>query len=280
MVRKAKSFKVLTTVAMVCCIVSLSGITAKAQSVNETEPNNSMETAQLIQANNETAAQAVSGNRPNQYVVKGYTSKTDEDWFKVYLNAGVQYVTCNDNSFDYEVYNSDSNLVSSGSYSKSRLFPTAYPFKASSSGYYYVKIKGITSTSSSYIMLVGGPTYLVANCSVSLGSINMSGSDVTVPIDLRFKDAIPEGSVVYTITMNGVRSTSVNGITLKNLTSNSTVALNNFSWNKTGLVSMNMPVKGSWQIIFDYYKNTTFTPKLNLFFAYPLTSVSVNDIEF
>jgi hypothetical protein len=280
MVRKTKNFKALSTVIMVCCMVWINGITANAQSVNETEPNNSMETAQPIQANYETAAQTVSGNRPNQYVVKGDTSKTDEDWYKVYLNAGVQYITCNDNPFDYEIYNSDSNLVSSGSYTKSHLFATGYPFNASSNGYYYVKIKGITSASSSYILLVGGPTYSVTSCSVSLGSINMSGKDVTVPVDLRFKDALPEGSVVYTILMNGVKSTSVKGIILKNLTSNNTVALNNFSWDKTGLVSMNMPLKSSWQIIFNYNKNTTFTPKLNLYFAYPLTSVYVDNIEF
>lgn len=280
MIRKTKSFKAFITVVMVCCIVWINGITAKAQTVYETEPNDSMETAQLIQANYETAAQVVNGSRPNQYVVKGSTSKTDEDWYKVHLNAGVQYITCNDNPFDYEIYNSDNNLVSSGTYTKSRLFPIGYSFNAASDGYYYVKIKGLTSASSSYILMVGGPTYSVGSCSVSLGSINMSGKNVTVPADLRYKNTIPEGSVVYTISMSGVSSTSVSGITVKNLTSNNTVALSNFSWNKTGLVSMNMPLKGNWQIIFNYNKNTTFTPKLNLTFAYPLTLEYVNNIEF
>ncbi len=280
MIRKTKSFKALITVVMVCCIVWINGITAKAQSVSETEPNDSMETAQLIQANYETAAQVVNGNRPNQYVVKGNTSKTDEDWYKVYLNAGVQYITCNDNPFDYEIYNSDNNLVSSGTYTKSRLFPIGYSFNATSDGYYYVKVKGLTSASSSYILLVGGPTYSVGSCSVSLGSINMSGKNVTVPVDLRYKNVIPEGSVVYAISMSGVKSNSVNGITVKNLTSNNTIVLSNYSWNKTGLASMNMPLKGNWQIIFDYNKNTTFTPKLNLLFAYPLTLEYVDNIEF
>lgn len=64
--------------------------------VRETEPNNTMETAGTIMANHETAAQAVSGSRPSQHVVTGSTSNTDEDWFKVYLSAGTQYVTCND----------------------------------------------------------------------------------------------------------------------------------------------------------------------------------------
>lgn len=280
MIRKTKSFKALITVVMVCCIVWTNGITAKAQSVSETEPNDSMDTAQLIQANYETAAQVVNGSRPNQYVVKGNTSNNDEDWYKVYLNAGVQYITCNDKPFDYEVYNSNNNLVFSGTYTKSRLFPVGYSFRAASDGYYYVKIKGLTSASSSYILLVGGPTYSLGTCSVSLGSVNMSGKNVTVPVDLRYKSAIPEGSIVYAMTMNGVRSTSVSGITVKNSTSNNTVVLNNFSWNKSDLASMNMPLKDNWQITFNYYKNTTFTPKLSLLFVHPLALDYVDNIEF
>jgi hypothetical protein len=280
MIRKTKSFKALITVVMVCCIVWTNGITAKAQSVSETEPNDSMDTAQLIQANYETAAQVVNGSRPNQYVVKGNTSNTDEDWYKVYLNAGVQYITCNDKPFDYEIYNSNQNLVFSGTYTKNRLFPIGYSFKAASDGYYYVKIKGLTSASSSYTLLVGGPTYSVGSCSVSLGSVTMSGKNVTVPADLRYKGTIPEGSVVYGISMSGVKSNSVSGITVKNLTSNNTVVLSNYSWNKTGLASMNMPLKGNWQINFSYNKNTSFTPKLSLLFAYPLALDYVDNLEF
>jgi hypothetical protein len=280
MIRKTKSFKALITVVMVCCIVWTNGITAKAQSVSEIEPNDSMDTAQLIQANYETAAQVVNGSRPNQYVVKGNTSNNEEDWYKVYLNAGVQYITCNDQPFDYEIYNSNNSLVSSGSYTKSRLFPVGYSFRAATDGYYYVKIKGLKSATSSYIVLVGGPTYSVGTCSVSLGSVNMSGKNVTVPVDLRFKSTIPEGSIVYEISMSGVKSNSVNGITVKNSTSNNTVVLSNYSWYKSGLASMNMPLKGSWQINFTYNKNTTFTPKLSLLFAYPLTLDYVDNLEF
>ena len=44
----------------------------RAENVKEVESNDTMEMAQLIEANSETAAQAVSGNRPDQYVVNGY----------------------------------------------------------------------------------------------------------------------------------------------------------------------------------------------------------------
>lgn len=48
------------------------GMTVRAENVKEVESNDTMEMAQLFEANSETAAQAVSGNRPDQYVVNGY----------------------------------------------------------------------------------------------------------------------------------------------------------------------------------------------------------------
>lgn len=83
-----KWFKSLFAVAIMCFYPVAGGTTAYAQTVNEADSNDTMETAQLIQANSETAAQAVSGSRPNQYVVNGYTSTTDSDWYKVYLTSG------------------------------------------------------------------------------------------------------------------------------------------------------------------------------------------------
>lgn len=155
---KKKLAKMLTTCLMSVFIIGTASMTVHAESVRETEPNNTMETAETIMANHETAAQAVSGSRPSQHVVTGSTSNTDEDWFKVYLSAGTQYVTCNDDPFEFEVYDPNGSLVLDEIYTKIGFGSTAYPFVASTDGFYYVKIKGITSSSSDYILLVGGPT--------------------------------------------------------------------------------------------------------------------------
>jgi hypothetical protein len=245
----------------ICCALLISGMKVNAQTVNEVEPNDTMETAQLIQANYETAAQAVSANRPSQYVVKGYTSTADEDWFKVYLTAGTQYATCNDKS-----------------YTKTGFGVKAYPFQVSSAGYYYVKVQGVTSSSSSYILLVGGPTYMVQTCYVSMKSITMSGSNVVVPFDLSLNPNLPTGAVIYTMSMSDVKSTAVAGITVKNRTTGSTVNLAAFSWKKDGLVSLNLPLKSAWDVTFKYNKNTTITPKFSLDYVYPVTSENAQEI--
>ena len=66
---KKKLAKMLTTCLMSVFIIGTASMTVHAESVRETEPNNTMETAETIMANHETAAQAVSGSRPSQHVV-------------------------------------------------------------------------------------------------------------------------------------------------------------------------------------------------------------------
>ncbi len=278
MVKGKRYFKTLIMGLAICCALLISGMKVNAQTVNEVEPNDTMETAQLIQANYETAAQAVSANRPSQYVVKGYTSTADEDWFKVYLTAGTQYATCNDNSFNFQVYDSNNNLIISKSYTKTGFGVKAYPFQVSSAGYYYVKVQGVTSSSSSYILLVGGPTYMVQTCYVSMKSITMSGSNVVVPFDLSLNPNLPTGAVIYTMSMSDVKSTAVAGITVKNRTTGSIVNLAAFSWKKDGLVSLNLPLKSAWDVTFKYNKNTTITPKFSLDYVYPVTSENAQEI--
>lgn len=278
MVKEKRYLKTLIMGLAICCALLISGMKVSAETVSDAEPNDTKDTAQLIQANYETAAQAVSADRPSQYIVKGYTSTADEDWFKVYLTAGTQYVTCNDNAFDFKVYDSNDNLILSQSYSKTGFGVKAYKFTAPSSDYYYVKVQGITSTASSYILLVGGPTYTVQSCAVSMKSITMSGSDTIVNFNLTQQANLPDAAVVYTMSMSNVGSTAVKGISIKNIVKGNIIDLPTYTWSKDGLVSLNLPVKSGWQVTFKYNKNTTITPKLNLYYAYPVTSEEAANI--
>lgn len=261
------------------CMVLMPGIVVHAESSSETEPNDTIETAQTVQANFETAAQAVSGSRPNQHVITGYTSSTDVDWFKVYLNAGTQYMTCNDHSFIFTIYDPSGNIVQSDTYVKTGFGPTAFDFEANQTGYYYVSIQGITSSSVSYLFLIGGPTYSVANCQVNLASVTMTSTGNSISsFDLSSNGNLPDGAVVYSILMSGIRSNDVRSISVRNITSGTTVNLPTYTWNRSGLVSLNMPLKARWQITYGYNKNVTFNPVIKLYYAYPIVGSSVDDI--
>ncbi len=271
-----KSFLVMF-VMCVCLVTSM--IPVYAQSVYETEPNDTMETAQLIQANRETAAQTVNGSRPNQYVAKGYASTSDADWYKVYLTTGIQYVTCNGESYDFEVYNPNFELIMSNTYVKTGFGVRAYSFTASIEGYYYVKVSGVTSISEDYILLVGDPTYSIAKCEVNFGRVTMaSRQDQSLVFNLRFEDQLPNNAVVYMMSMQGLRSSSVSSIRVNN--HNKSVNLNTFTWDKSGLVLMNLPLRTDWSIDLRYNKNTSFTPSIELYYVYPVTSEQVENSVF
>lgn len=273
-----KYLKKVFTAAIMCFCLLTGGITAYAQSVSEADDNDTMETAQLIQANSETAAEAVSGSRPNQYVVNGYTSTTDDDWYKVYLTAGTQYVICNGNAFQFEVYDSTETLIKSENYVKSGFGSTSYAFNAPTTGYYYVKVTGVTSSSQSYILGVGGVTYSVAWCEVELDTVTMANkTDQVVNFNLSEDDGLPEDAIVYTISMSGVKTTSVDSIAVTNLNSSRTVNLATYTWNKSGLVSLNLALNSDWEIEFGYYKDTSFTPTVKLYYVYPVYSTYVED---
>lgn len=259
------------------CFVWNSSATVHAQSVKEAEPNDTVETAQLIYANRESVEEAANGSRPNEYVVNGYTSLEDTDWFKIYLTAGEQYVTCNGNAFDFEVYDPNSNRIMNKSYFKSGYGMKAYPFIASSSDYYYIKVTGAELSSQSYILSVGEPSLLVKTCQVQLNSVTMANKkNVELTFDLSENPILPDNAVIYKISFSGVRTTSVNAITVNNIGSSNSVKLNRFTWDKGNLAALKMHLKSIWEIKFDYYKDTAFTPVAKLHFVYPVVSECID----
>lgn len=266
-----KLMKMLVTSFAIMFMLGISGITANAQSVNESEPNDSMETAQTISANRETASGCVNGSYTGQYVVNGTTSINDSDWYKVYLSAGTQYVTCNGSAFEFYIYDSNGNLFDWATYNKPGFGASAYEFTASSAGYYYVEVIGLSSSSVSYKLAVGGPTYTVDDVALPLGSIPLEGYDYSIRLpmdDINF----PEGAIVYTVSISGVSSTATNGVTIINRGSGTTISMTASNLTRTGLVYSNIPLQATWDITFKYKKVTTISPKIIFYYVYPITS--------
>ncbi|WP_455715560.1 hypothetical protein [Anaerosporobacter sp.] len=276
---KTKLTKILTTCLVSVFILGAASISVHAETVSETEPNDTIETAQTITANNETAQGAAEGTYAGQYVVNGYSSTTDLDWYKVYLSSGTKYITCNDNAFEYLVADANGNTVFSGTYVKSGFGPTAYEFNVASSGYYYVRIKGSVSSSESYLFLIGSPTYSVASCDIPCreGTISMTknGGTKTAHFDGASVAGVPKGAIAYSVSMSGVKTTSVSSINLVNNSRGLSFSLSTYTWDKNKLASMNLPVGSTWTASFGYNKVTSFTPVLKVYYAYPVYSTMV-----
>ena len=155
----------------------------------------------------------------------------------------------------------------------------AFRLNIPSDGYYYVKIKGVTSTPRDYLFLIGGPTYLISSTTIrcSSGMIRMtSKGGVQKGIFDGKSVAFPRDSVVYYIRVRDLRSTDVKKIKLYNNYDPHTLNLDNYTWDKRGIIGLNMSASARWTAEFTYSKNTTFTPSLYVEFIYPVYSTPVD----
>lgn len=266
-----KILRTVVTSFAVMFMLAFGGITANAQTVNESEPNDTMETAETILANHETAAGCVDVSHTGQYVVKGVTSANDPDWYRVYLDAGDQYVTCNGSAFNFYLYDSDENCFKAMTYSKPGLGASAYKFEVKVAGYYYVKVTGLSDSPVSYILAVGGPTYTVDHCTKTMDSISFEGYDETRELQVE-SASMPEDAIVYTIYISGVLSTATDGVKMVASTNGTTINMLASNLTKTGLVNLNIPLDELWYVTFKYRKNVTITPKVTFSYVYPVTT--------
>ena len=265
--------KGVVSIFVMCTLIGACKTTARAQNVREVEENNTKETAQSIEAYRQTPELFLKGDISREYVVNGSTSTTDEDWFKVYLFSGEQYVTCNDDRFRFQVYDSSDNMLLDQVYVKKASGPQAYSFVAEKSGYYYVKVIGVMNLSSDYILAVGGPSYGVAKCEIQYGTVSMlNGNDVVLKTaDLRDNNEFPDDALVYTISMGGIGSSDIDSAVVENLSVQKLVSMNMYSWSKNNILSLGLPLKARWRVTLGYnLSDEKFNPSLVLRYVYPV----------
>lgn len=266
-----RAFLICTAAVM---MMSFSSVKVHAQEISEVEPNDTSDQAQLIFANSETAAGCVNGSYTGQRVINGTISSSDTDWYRVSLSAGTNYVTSNGASYYFDIYlESDlANPVASGLYTNVGLGITAYEFTLSSSGTYYVKLVGVSSSAAAYKFLIGSPTYSVADYTYSFGSISMNGSNVTRTFNLTYDASIPADAIVYSLSISNLSSSYNNGVTVQNLSSGTSYALSSTNLTTNISVYSNVPLKASWKYTFKYKKTGTISPRTTFYYVYPVTS--------
>lgn len=245
----------------------------------ETEPNDTKETAELIQANKETAKGYATATFEGRFEVNGYTDEKDPDWYKVYLNAGTQYMTCYVKPFSFLIEDESGNAVIADTYTyadTTRFGRTAYEFKVQREGYYYVRIMGCDPTSGQYEFTVGSPTYAMDTCEIPCkeGVISMTAGIATkkAHFDGTTLVDIPRDAVVEHVRLK-VTSTSIKSAKLINEKSGKSLSLDFSPFTKYNLTSMNMPAGSVWTAELKYNKTTSFTPVLTVQYVYPIYDI-------
>lgn len=253
-------------------ITNASTIKVNAQEISEAANNDSPEEAQLIFANYESAAGFVNGSYTGQRIINGTISSSDTDWFKLSLTGGKQYVTCNGASLQFFVYheNNLSTPIAQGSYTHYGM--RAFEFVAPGTGTYFVKLVGLSSSVGSYKLMVGGPTYSVANIEFSLGTIQMNGEDKTINFINLYS---PENAYVYSLSINNLSSSATKGVTVT-WENRRTFNLSTYNMSQNVSVYSNVGLQGEWKVTIKYKKNTTIKPRMTLRFVYPVTSYLID----
>lgn len=133
----------------------------------------------------------------------------DTDWYKVYLNSGIQTLTINSlsNNKIAEVISEDGSVISTSIHGPST--KKQHKFTITNAGTYYIKINSNESfsTKSEYSILVGAPLYLSTSYSKPLNTVmtvtSSKKTSSTVNFDLTTDTSIPEGAIVDKITITG-----------------------------------------------------------------------------
>ncbi len=261
--------------SMMAVILTMLTVNVYAETVTETEPNDTMETAEVISANRQTPQEYLNADNGNTYVVKGSVASNNEDWFEVYLTAtGENYFSINSDLLYFRIYDAQGNPVTgvtdvtdaAGKYH-------VYDLNYLSTGRYYIRL-ATTSAVSSYQFLIGNPVYRSdkverRGAAVSLSSSNTSGED---RIDFISGD-YPSQAQVYQILVGGVTMSSASSIEVEYIDSSNTMkSSGTISWG-----NFKVPLSYGYGLNDDYiftytYKSSTkrFTPSYTFYYVYPI----------
>lgn len=195
--------KLIKMLATSLVMVFLLGTTVPVygETVRETEPNGTRETAETILANTQTPEEYVDADNSNIFVVKGTVSSNDIDWFKVYLSSQDKYFSISSDLLYYQIFDSNGAPVTELIYeTEATSNYHVYDYSDLSTGYYYICLTS-EKASSSYQFLFGNPVYRISKIvkegsRVSLSSTNNSDEDT---IDFEIGEC-PNESQVFTYT--------------------------------------------------------------------------------
>lgn len=276
--RKNRQIKLLAFCAIAALFFNVTALTVHADSINDKGDNDTMETAETIEANDETPSSTLLGSKPGQNVVRGYASTKDTDWYKVLLKAGNNYMTCNANSgeaFIFRITDSDGNTILTDTYAKSGFGPKAYRFTVPTFGYYYVEITGASTISNEYIFMIGSPTYGLESCKIPCteGSVTFTSSGVkrTVHFNGNAMSGIPDDAIAYKVKISGSGiSTGISSARVENGNRGLSFTLKSITWDQDSLVSMELPVESMWTADLESKKAVTLTPTLIVYYVYPV----------
>ncbi|APQ96854.1 hypothetical protein [Clostridium botulinum] len=206
--------KINTLFMSLCFILFFSTAVAAAGTVlDEVEPNNSPEQAQMMEKNNPNPSGVAKGDYTGQFVAAGKISdKSDEDWYKILLSENdnilltVYSAQLNDTGI-FDIYDENMNIIRSIKHHQDVMAfgESAYKVAIPKTGIYYIKVTS-PLRSGEYRFSIGGPNYKLGDYTYKAKNpctLTPNKKSVQVTYDLSNVSSIPDEAIVRYISISG-----------------------------------------------------------------------------
>lgn len=248
-----------------------------AETIQETELNNSMEEAQEVQCNRKTMQDFLKGDSTREKGCVGEIKEGDEDWYKVYLSSQEEsYFTLIFSGTVYvDIYDESGQLVlNETATARSSDDRVVYNVGISESGLYYIHLSSQNKVNHRYTFLIGNPTYKAASTKMKEGAISLSPQFPQQTVYYTVKDHnVHKDGKVYQISTQGISYSNVSKVDISYDDSD-------FVFNESSVSVMtsikvpldyNYGLDGTYTVT--YYcgsSNRSFTPQYILYYVYPV----------
>ena len=239
----------------------------RPNSIGEVEPNNTREEAQFTTQNNEVAEKIADSNWSGSYYVYGTADATDDDWYKVVLTAGKQYLTVahvyGDNATYVELYDSENNPIIPKKYG------TRYNVIQfdSNGGTYYIHITGALETESRYTLYVGTPVHASESVNITFDGSKTSGT-VERSFSLENESILPKDAVVGRISFDGMAGW-FSSVRITNSGYSGSLSCSGSS-DLNNIGSLGIKLKSEWKMVFYPKKTVDHVPMVTFNYVFPV----------
>lgn len=269
-IKKGMKLTIGLSIAFFMAVTSNSTSYADFQRPNtkaEIEPNNTQETAQVTYPTNEDPKKFSTDDWSGRYCVSGSATSSDDDWYKVDLLPGTQYLSVvhyyGDNATYVELLDSENNVIIDKKHG------TRYnvtPFN-STGGTYYIHIVGASEAENKYAVYVGTPTLSSNELTIRFDPQKTSGT-IKKSFSLKYEDILPDEALVSSISLTNFIP-NFSGARASCSTSSKSVTFNKNSF-KNGLGPLDLRLKSDWNIEFYPKSTVTAVPTVTFRYFYPV----------
>lgn len=258
----------ITFLMVITCNLTSYAEFKRPNSNSEVEPNNTQETAQITHPTYEVAERFAADDWSGRYSMYGTATSSDDDWYKVDLPAGTQYLSVvhsyGDNATYVEMLDSEDNIIVPKKYG-TRYNVTEFNSKG---GTYYIHILGASEKENQYTLFVGTPMLSSDEMMIRFDPVKTSGT-ITKTFSLVNEDILPEESYVARIMLRDFVALGYNSAHVSCSSSPTSITFDKKSTMRE-VGSLGMELKSTWNI--EFYPNTTVNsvPMVDIFYFYPV----------